>query len=483
MRLPRIRRGQAIRRPRRIVLWLAAAASLSLALPAIAAPPEVELGRDSLLAGLVREALANRPELAQAEATVQADRARVPQARSMPDPVVSVGIQNDGFDGLQVGKMETSYWSFTAAQTFPWYGKRGLRARAQSLGTKQAEADLERARLSVRAEVERAYLDLLLARDELRILARLEVLWMQAENLSRSRYESGDGAQSDILRAQLERSRLRQQRWAQEAEQHRRLAALNRAVGRPFDRPVETGLSLADVADPAMPDSAAAEADAEVRSPELLRAKLAVEQAGALVSLAGKDYFPDLTVSGGVMPRGGAFEPMWQAGISVPLPLWAGGKQSRAVSENRLRGRAAESGAEAVRRLVRQRLYERRVMLAALIETNRLYRSGVLIQSEATVSSAMAQFQVGRVPFASVLEALNGYLSDLVGYYESVAAIQRIDIAQRELSLEPVAGPALGGAGGASVPASGGMSAAPGRSDGAAPAPAAGSGSSAMPRM
>ena len=483
MGLPCTRRNQASRRPRRIALWLATAASLSLALPAIAAPPEVDLGRDSILAGLVREALANRPELAQAEATAQADLDRVPQARSLPDPVVSAGVQNDGFDGLQIGKMETSYWSFTAAQTFPWYGKRGLRARAQSLGAKQAEADLERARLSVRAEVERAYLDLLLARDELKILVRLEVLWMQAEELSRSRYESGDGAQSDILRAQLERSRLRQRRWAQEAEQSRRLAALNRAVGREFDRPVETGLSLGDVTDPAMPDSASAESDAEARSPELRRAKLAVEQSVALVSLARKDYFPDLTVSGGVMPRGGAFEPMWQAGVSVPLPLWAGGKQSRAVSENRLRGRAAESGAETIRRLVRQRLYDRRVMLAALLETNRLYRSEVLIQSEATVSSVMAQFQVGRVPFASVLEALNGHLSDLVGYYESVAAIQRIDIAQRELSLDPVTGPALGGAGSAGVPASGGMSAAPGPSGGAAPAPAAGANPSAMPRM
>ncbi len=469
--------------PHRTVAWLAALAGLVLAWPAAAEPAGTPLARDSALAGLVREALASRPELAQAQATAKADLARVPQAGALPDPVVSLGVQNDGFQGLQIGRMETSYWSIGAAQTFPLYGKRGLRARAQSLGAKQAEADFERARLTVQAEVERAYVDLLQVRDQLAIVGRLETLWAQAEGLSRTRYEAGEGAQSDILRAQLERSRLRQQRWALVAEERRRVSALDRAAARPLDAPVPTSLSLGDLSDPELPDSAAAEADAEARSPELKRARLAVEQSGALVALAKRDYLPDLTVSGGVMPRGGAFEPMWQAGVSMALPLWAASRQSRAVAESRLRGDAAASGAEALRRLLRQRLEERRAVLGALLETNRLYRAGVLIQSEATVSSAMAQYQVGRVPFASVLEALGGYLADLGGYYESVAAAQRIDIAQRELSLDPVAAPALGGLGGGAMPGSGGMAAPSARAGGAAPAPAAGANSTAMPRM
>jgi outer membrane protein, heavy metal efflux system len=468
---------------RRAAALLALIAGLALAQSAGAAPGATEFGRDSTLAELVREALAGRPELAQAQALAQADEARVPQARALPDPVLSLGIQNDGFDALRIGQMETSYWSVAAAQTFPWYGKRGLRARASSLGARQAGADLARARLSVQAEVERAYLDLLLVRDQLRILGRLETLWAQAEGLSRSRYEAGEGAQSDVLRAQLERSRLLQRRWALLGEDRRRLAVLDRAVGRPLDQPAPTVVSLGDLMDPGQPDSAAAAADAEARSPELERARLAEEQSGALAALARRDYFPDLTVSGGVMPRGGAFEPMWQAGLSVPLPLWAGSRQSRAVGEYRLREEAAASGLESVRRLVRQRLEERRAVLAALLQTNRLYRSSVLVQSEATVSSTLAQYEVGRVPFASVLEALNGYLADEAGFYESVAAAQRIDIAQRELSLDPVAAPPLGGLGGASMPGSGGTTSAPTPPGSAPPAAAAGSASAAMPRM
>lgn len=481
-RLPAGRRLPRTLRP--VALLLALVAGSALASEGSGPPAGPPLTGDPALTGLVREALESRPEMAQARATVEADEARIPQARALPDPLLSLGIQNDGFRKLQIGEMETSWWAVTGAETFPWHGKRGLRADALTLGARQSEADLERVRLSVQAEVERAYVDLLLARDERELVAKLETLWAEAEGLARSRYEVGEGAQADVLRAQLERSRLAQRRWSLIAEERRRVVALNRAVGRPLDEPVLAARSLRDVPDPPLPDSALAEADAEARSPELRRARLAVQQSDKLVALAKRDYFPDITVTAGVMPRGGEFDPMWQAGLSFSIPIWAGRRQSHAVSESRARGAAASSAAEAVRRQMRQRIEERRALLDALLRTNQLYRTGILVQSEATVASTLAQYQVGRVPFLSVLEALRGYLDDLDSFYESVAAAQYVDIAQREVSLDPVAGPSAPGWGGASMPGAGSLrEATSGRAGSSSSPSTVGASSTAMPRM
>ena len=106
-------------------------------------------------------------------------------------------------------------------------------------------------------------------------------------------------------------------------------------------------------------------------------------------------------------------------------------------------------------------------LLQALVRSNHLYRAGLLVQSESTVTSTIAQYQVGRVTFASVLEALAGYLTDVNGFLESVAAAQRMATAQRELSLEPVNGLSSGGMG-VGVPGAGGTGAA--ASGSAAPA-------------
>jgi len=412
---------------------------------------------DPVLRTLLGEAMANRPELAQARAQIRAEQERVPQANTMPDPTLALAIQNDGFSSIQIGKMETSFVSIMASQTFPWAGKRGLRGEVVGLGKREAESDLQRALLSVAAAVDRAYIDLLLVRDQIRLFAKLESLWTQSEGMVRVRYESGEAAQSDLLRAQLQRNRLRQQRWALEAEELRRVAVLNRLRGHALTDSILTTRTLADLPDPALADLDQAVNAALAGSPELKKAMLSGEQADRRVALASKERWPDVTVNAGLMPRGGSFPMMWQAGVAINLPIWSAQKQSRIMAENRARGESARDGAEAIRQLLRQRVHERQAVLASLIEANRLYRSGLLVQSEATVSSTLAQYQVGRVTFASVLEALAGYLSDLNGFLDSVATTHKIVVAEQEISLD-APGSSAGGIGGPAMPGTGATS-------------------------
>ena len=193
---------------------------------------------------------------------------------------------------------------------------------------------------------------------------------------------------------------------------------------------------------------------------------LAGEQADRRVALASRERWPDVTINAGLMPRGGNFPMMWQAGVAINLPIWSAQKQSRVMAENRARGESARDGAEAIRQLLCQRVHERLAVLGAQLEANRLYRSGLLIESDATVSSTLAQYRVGRVSFASVLEALAGYLSDLNGFLDSVATTQNIVIAEQEISLEApgssaasMGGPAMPGAGATSASVSSGRTA------------------------
>ncbi|HET6921739.1 MAG TPA: TolC family protein, partial [Anaeromyxobacteraceae bacterium] len=145
---------------------------LSLALLAPASAPAQAPGAepDPVLDRLVREALEARPELRQARSLLRAAEERVPQVGRLPDPTLALGIQNDGFQSIQIGKMETSYWQVMLTQPLPWPGKLGLRADAAELEARAAGASLERVRLSVEADVRRAYLDLLLSRDRLKLL-------------------------------------------------------------------------------------------------------------------------------------------------------------------------------------------------------------------------------------------------------------------------------------------------------------------------
>ncbi|HSN16306.1 MAG TPA: TolC family protein, partial [Anaeromyxobacteraceae bacterium] len=440
-------------------LRLLRAAALLVLLPPVAAPaveaPAAAPPDDPVLARLVEESLAARPELRQARELARAERERIPQAGTLPDPVLSLGLQNDGFGELMIGKMDSSYYQVMLTQGLPWPGKLGLRTDRARLAAEQAEAGVERSRLTAEAEVRRGYLDLLLVRDRLALLDALEAIWQESSGVARARYESGEGAQSDVLRAQLELNRLKQRRWALQSDERVRVQALNRVRARPLDEPIPTTAKVRDLPLPALLDADAAFADAAARSPELKQARLEVATADAGVALAKRDRYPDLALTAAIMPRG-QLDPMWQAGVSFNLPVWSWRKQWRAVEENEARAAAGAQGASTVEQVLRQRVEERRSALATLLETVKLYREGLLVQSQATAESTLAQYRVGRVTFASVLDANAGYVADQEGLLLAIADAVRLGIAAMEVSLAPGGGAlAAGGLGGGAVPGAG----------------------------
>lgn len=403
------------------------------------------LPADPLLARLISESLSAVPELSRAEATVRAELERVPQAGAWPDPMLEVGVQNMGFTSLEIGHDPMSYASVMGSQTVPWPGKPRLRRELAELDAAQAREAVTRVRLTTEADVRRAYVEALLVRDRLALLERLETLWQKSLGVARARYEAGEGAQSDVLRSQLELNRIKLRRFGLRAGERRAVQALNRLRGRPLDERLETLLHVRELPAPRSLAGLFSVERALAETPELALARLSVARADKAASLAETSSLPDLTVGAGVMVRG-PVPPMWVLTVGGPLPVFSATKQTRQVAETRARVGAARAGLSETEQRVRLRSEDRRAAHDALLETIDLYDEGLLAQSAATTESTLAQYQVGKVSFAAVLEANAGFIADEEGHLEALAAAHRLLIAEAELSLAEVAEPA--GAGG-----------------------------------
>lgn len=437
----------------------------------------VRLPADPTLDALVAESLAARPSLEVAAASADAARARVDPARTWADPSLEVGLQNDGFDGIMVGRMETSWLFVMASETLPKPGVRGLRGEIAELSVEVSEAALDRERLTTEAEVRRAWLEVVLARDRRALLERIRVLWNGAGQAARALYETGGGAQTDLLRAQVELNRLRQREVALDAEERVAIAALNALrAGRP-DEPIETARGLRDLPLPELAGEDALVTDALERSPELRAARAAERSAARGTALARKDTSPELRASAGIMSRGGEFPPMWQVGLGGTLPVFARSKQGRAVEEALATARASEAGTRAVELQVRLAAVERAAAFRSAAETVRLYREALLIQSAAVADGALARYRSGKAGFAVILDAWAGLAADEEGYLVALADLHRTAIAAREVAPggapmgasapmgrtripvgEAAAVPAAGGANDGETPAAGGSS-------------------------
>jgi outer membrane protein TolC len=320
-------------------------------------------------------------------------------------------------------------------------------------------------RLAVAAGVRRAFWGLVLAEQSLGVLRDEQEVWTETEGVARARYAVGQGAQQDVLRAQVEITRLEQRRAELEGEIQAREAELTRLVGREVKRAAAAGVDL--VLRPETRGLAALLAEAEASLPELRAGAAGVERGVLAVDLAQRDFKPDLTVQAGYMSRGG-LDPMWQAGVGVTLPL-ARGRRRAAVAEAEAGRRSAALQVEALRAQIRFRTREREAQLRAAERMAALYAEGLIPQARLSYESSIANYQAGRAPFLTVLEALSTLYRDRTDHLRLLAAHERIKVSIAEASLDatsemPGAAPggmaSLAGASGAAAGMRGGPSAA-----------------------
>lgn len=393
-----------------------------------AAPP---LAEEPALADLVSEALANSPEMKAAEAAVAAARQRVAQAGAVADPMVSAVYTSEGWRP-NLGTMTDSSLAFMASQALPVPGVRGLRRKAATAEVAATEPGIARVRLGITALVRRAHHTHAETRALLALVDEQEELWRQIEGVARARYAVGQGAQQDVLRVQVELTRVAQQRIELQAQSELHLAELERLTGRHFTAaPLEATLGRATAAEPLE------EAWARVRaaSPELQAAGAEVERARVLVDLARTQWKPAVSVQAAYMNRGG-LDPMWQAGVGVTLPLRKGWRQaSLAEAEARVAG--AEAERLAAERTLRLRTQERVAQIAAAARLAELYTEGIVPQDQMAVEAAVASYQAGKVPFLTVLEALGTLYGDRASLVRVLAGQARARAALEEASLTP----------------------------------------------
>lgn len=408
----------------------------------VAWPVPVE---DPALASLIEEALAKNPDVAAARQAAAAAGQRPAQARSLPNPMLSVGYTNDGWSP-SLGTQEMTTLGFMASQELPYPGKRGLRGAIASREAGQVEQQAERVGRSIGATVKRAYYGLLLSRNLLDLIRDQEEIWKQIEGVARARYSVGQGAQQDVLRVQVEVTRIEQLRAEQEAEAEIRLAELNRLLARPADARLETSARLALRAVQGSLDQIFEWATGV--SPEIKSAGLGTERASLAVNLARKEFKPDFSVQSAYMNRGG-LAPMWQAGIGISFPLYRK-RLSAGLAEAEAQLRSSQSAVESVRLQLRFRTQERLTQLKTTERVATLYGEGIVPQDSMSLEAALANYQTGKVPFITVLEALTTLYNDRATHLRLLASHEQTLASLEEASLDPTSG-MVSGAGGMAV--------------------------------
>ena len=204
-------------------------------------PGDLTAGPDEdllYLDDLIEEAVRANPEILRDAGLVHSSQSVPSQAGSLPDPVLMLGIKNVGFDEITRGDEMMSTASVSIGQAIPFPGKLGMKEKIAGKNAERMEEKYNATVLSVIARLKVAYFDYYFAEKSIDIIRKDKELLETFEKTAQARYEVGEGIQQDVLKAQVEISRLMERLTIKEQEREETTARINRLINRPPSSPL-----------------------------------------------------------------------------------------------------------------------------------------------------------------------------------------------------------------------------------------------------
>ena len=369
------------------------------------------------LQALVSEVLRSNPDVVAAQKSYEASRQRPTQQSSLPDPMISLGYVSVGnpLPGAGLGSQVLSNIGLMYSQELPYPGKLKLRGE---IASKEAEATFQQyqaVQLAVISRLKQAYYRLQYTYAASDLLIRDRELLNKLVNVTQNRYAVGKAAQQDVLKAQTQVSiletrlvKLEQQRLSSEADIN---SVLNRRPGSPVGRP--DGLNPKELT-VTLEELYAAAAQ---NSPMLRRDQKMIERSELSVNSARKEYYPDVTLTGGYFNQG-SMAPMYQfqANFKVPIYFWR--KQRAGVEEQVSMLSQARRTYESTDQSLHFRIKDDYTMAQASSKLMKLYAQTVVPQGNMALESSFSTYETGSVDFLSVLTNFTTVLDYEMNYYD-----------------------------------------------------------------
>ncbi|MDI6725951.1 MAG: TolC family protein [Smithellaceae bacterium] len=386
-----------------------------------------------VLEKLVIEARKNNPEILALEARGAAARFKIPQAKSLPDPMVMAGYQNEGARYLYTFGTETdmggSQWMFSASQMFPYPGKLPLKAEMATRDAETIEASAEALRLKIVSRVKELYWDILLSHKNISLIQDRIRLFAAVEDAAYARYSTGMAPQQELLMAQTERYMLREKelmlRQKLQAFEAMMTGALGRKVNGALGKPgAVTSSSFNQTIDELV-------RLAHERSPEVKSREKMLAGAEAKVKMAQREYYPDITVTANYYARSSQFPDMWSVTTQVNIPIFYKTKQKESVNEARASLTEAQRETEGIKLMITSAIRDNHSMILAADKLMELYKDGLIPKTERDFEAALAGYRTGRVEAITVISRLKFLLEYETLYWGQYAerekAIARLE--------------------------------------------------------
>jgi cobalt-zinc-cadmium efflux system outer membrane protein len=369
----------------------------------------------------VEIALRNSQQLAGYPLEFEAAEGRVQQASLLPNPELSVDVENVWGDFPGTSLAETTY---SISQLLE-LGKRSKRIRRAEAEKGVLRQELDIARLNVVADVKRAFINVLSARKKLELNREghrfAELLAVGVTD------RVGTGAVSPIeetrAKVVLAVSSANVERSALEVETARRELAAAMGESTPSFESLAGDLDE-DFSVPAIDNVA----ERITATPDIARWIAERDRRSAALEAERSLAIPNVTLTGGVKHFRENSDTTFVLGFAVPLPLFH--RNQGAIREAEALRSKAYTERKATELLIRSQVGQRQVALATARREAILLREDALSGAQSAYDAVSEGYRLGKFRYLDVLDAGKTLVETRFRYVEAVTAfnLARVDL-------------------------------------------------------
>lgn len=367
---------------------------------------------------LAEVVLARNPSLAQMVAAQQAAAARYPQVTSLDDPMLGLMLAPASIGSNEVdfgGRVEVS-------QKFLFPGKLHLKGQAALAEASAAGQDVEDMRLQLVESARTSFYDYYLVDRASAVNRQGLQLLQEFLKDAEARYKTGLVPQQDVLQAEVEIGRQREQGLTLQRMRKVAQARINTLMHLPPDSsvpPPPTNLTVGDT----LPPVEDLRAQALVQRPDLHALADRIRAEEAALALACKEYCPDFEVVAAydsIMGNGPTRDLAPQIGVRVNLPVRCA-KRNGAIAEAQAMIAKRRADLDARIDQVNLQVQEAYEQLRESEKIIRLYEANLLPSARENVKAAQAAYVTGKTPFLSLIQAQRSLIELQDRFYSNTA--------------------------------------------------------------
>lgn len=375
----------------------------------------------------VATAVQNNPSLSEMQARYKA-LAEIPsQLGTLPDPVLSLNAMNLPVDTFNLSQEAMTQMQIGVSQVMPFPGKLALREGASEYDALAAGNSVDEMRLLLARNVKSIWWQLFYLDRALDIVDSNQDLLRQFIQVARTKYEVGDGLQQDTLLAQLELSKLLDQKIRLRAIRRNQAIQLNVLM----DKPPNKAIVLRSKVSTDMPDLISENRlyqRAQLIRPLLKETENRINAAQSRLELARKQYYPDFKLAlaygdrsgNNPLPRGGSRSDFLSVMFSFNLPIYQKRKLDRAVGQRSMELHKSRESFRDDWGVVRSEISSASTDYLEAKELFDLFQGGIVPQARQTVASMLAGYRVNEVDFLNLVGSQVTLLNYEVQYWKAL---------------------------------------------------------------